>query len=509
TALAYKYEHELHCNEVMLLPYYIAAMNIEHEYMTLTGEYTPFDGICLMDTFQLAEPADQPQLAFMTAENATRVDRQKQAPIFVILGNPPYNVGQVNENDNNKNRKYPAMDKRIRETYAKDSKASNKNALSDVYVKAIQWASDRIADEGIVTFITNNSFLEDFAFDGMRKHLMQDFNRIYVLDLKGNVRKDSMREGIPIGEEHTVFGLAAMVGIAVSFFIKNKKYEDHKIYYSTVDWKAKRREKFALIEKAGTSNNLEWIEIIPDQKCNWLTEGMSAEFETFLPIGTKEAKSSKKKETQTIFKLFSNGISTNRDAWAYNFNSKNLQDNISRLIETYNHEVYRWNTRIEKDISLDSFVLNDDTKIKWSSRLKECLLRGQKAKFSVEKIRNAVYRPFCFQYLFFDSILTHRRSQFPYIFPTPGTENENQVICIGGYGRKPFSLIMTNKITDLNLYVDPQQSFPFYVYDENGSNRRENITDWALEQFRTHYHDDTITKWDIFHYVYAILHHPQ
>jgi predicted helicase len=202
TALPYKYQHELHCNEVMLLPYYIAAMNIEHEYLSLTGDYQPFTGLCFVDTFELAE---EKQLGLFTAENIARVERQKKAPIFVILGNPPYNVGQVNENDNNKNRKYSKMDKRVRETYAQDSKATNKNALSDVYVKAIRWASDRIGDEGIVAFITNSGFVDGLAFDGMRKHLAHDFNRIYVLDLKGNVRKDSMREGTPIGEEHTVF----------------------------------------------------------------------------------------------------------------------------------------------------------------------------------------------------------------------------------------------------------------------------------------------------------------
>ncbi len=192
--LPHKYKHELFCNEVMLLPYYIASMNIEHEYYELTGQYEPFDGISLVDTFELAEGRQMPLFA---PENTQRVQRQKNSPIFVIIGNPPYNAHQVNENDNSKNRIYRVLDERVRETYAKDSKATNKNALSDVYVKAIRWATDRIGDEGIISFIANNSFVDSLAFDGMRQHLREDFNRVYVLDLKGNVRKDSMRDGIP------------------------------------------------------------------------------------------------------------------------------------------------------------------------------------------------------------------------------------------------------------------------------------------------------------------------
>ena len=276
TALEEKYRHELHCNEVMLLPYYIASLNIEQEFYQRTGTYLPFEGIALADTFELLE---QQQRELFTQENTERVERQKAADMFVVIGNPPYNMTQVNDSDNNRNRKYPEMDKRIEQTYVKDSKATLKNALYDPYVKAIRWASERIGKEGIVAFVTNNGFLDGIAFDGMRKHLYQDFNRIYILDLKGNVRKDSMREGIPIGEKHTVFGLAAMVGITVTFFVKSRHYHDHKIYYySGTDWKATRQEKFNLVESAISINGIEWKEIIPDKKHTWLTEGLHAEF---------------------------------------------------------------------------------------------------------------------------------------------------------------------------------------------------------------------------------------
>ncbi len=220
-----------------------------------------------------------------------------------------------------------------------------------------------------MAFITNSGFVDGFAFDGMRKHLAQDFNRLYILDLQGNVRKDSMREGIPIGEQHTVFGLAAMVGIAISFLVKNKQYDDHKIYYSTVDWKAKRKEKFALIEQTGTSSKLEWQEISPDKKYTWLTEGMSEDFDTFIPMGTKEAKSSKAEEIETIFKLYSNGVKTNRDTWTYNFDQTILVQNIQRMLDTYNEQLTKW-SRLSPKPNINDFVLNDDTKISWSEGLK-------------------------------------------------------------------------------------------------------------------------------------------
>jgi predicted helicase len=213
TSLAQKYHHELHCNEVMLLPYYIASMNIEHEYFVATGKYESFEGICLVDTFELAEAQ---QISFFSTENTARVERQKRAPIRVVIGNPPYNANQQNENDNNKNRKYQVMDKRVAETYARDSRATNKNALSDPYVKAIRWASDRIGDEGIVAFVSNNSLIESLAFDGLRQHLERDFDDIYVLDLGGNVRKNPKLSGTT----HNVFGI--QVGVSINIFVRKR-----------------------------------------------------------------------------------------------------------------------------------------------------------------------------------------------------------------------------------------------------------------------------------------------
>ena len=343
----------------------------------------------------------------------------------------------------------------------------------------------------------------------MRKHLHQDFNRVYILDLKGNVRKDSMREGIPIGEKHTVFGLAAMVGIAVTFFIKSYQYQDHKIYYSEVDWKATREGKFNLIENAGAINGIKWKELTPDKNHTWLTEGLRAEFETFIPIGTKGAKAARGEAVDVIFKHYSRGVETCRDAWAYNFNQNALTKNMIETIDTYNEQVFKWEHRGDRDANVDDFVVYDDKKISWSSGLKQKLKGRQLAEFTDIKIRQSLYRPFTKSNLYFDRVMNHRVGMFPFFFPMPETETENRVICVSGVGSsKPFHTLMTSLIPSLDI-LEKTQCFPFYTYDEDGRNRRENITDWALAQFRAHYRNDSIGKWDIFHYVYGLLHHPK
>lgn len=211
-----------------------------------------------------------------------------------------------------------------------------------------------------------------------------------------------------------------------------------------------------------------------------------------------------------IFRKYSIGVNTNRDVWVCNYQKNNLMEKVKLFVNTYNEQVYKWNEQKRKNDEVDSFVLYDDEKIKWSSRLKECLISGTKAAVEESKIRNSLYRPFTFQYLYFDQILIHRRGQFPLMFPNPATEEENQVICLAGIGdRKGFGCLVTRFIASLDLAFEKAQCFPFYTYDEDGTNRRENITDWGLEQFRTQYQDSVIAKWDIFHYVYAVLHHQQ
>jgi len=499
TALEHKYRHELHCNEVMLLPYYIASMNIEHEYFDIMGSYEPFEGICFVDTFELAE-GHQSSFSFMTPENTQRVERQKKSPITVIIGNPPYNTAQVNENDNNKNRKYKVMDKRVSETYAKDSKATLLNKLSDPYVKAIRWASDRIGNEGIVAFVTNNSFIDQIAFDGMRKHLEQDFDEIYVLDLGGNVRKNPKLSGTT----HNVFGI--QVGVSVNLFIrKQDRSNASKIHYASVDEFWRKEQKFRHLEEVKQKSHIDWQRQLPDQKNNWLVEGMVNDFDSFLPIGVKGKKGNI--AACVIFDSFSPGVNTARDYVVYDFHKELLNTRVDQFCDSYNVEVLRFRQKgSPKDI--DNFLNYEH--IKWSRNLKRDLRNQKLLEYSEARIRAGIYRPFTKRYLYFDDIIIDELGKNPKFFPNTEAERENRAICVPSIGgRTPYWCYCVNLIPNLSLNaVDINQGFAFYTYDEDGSNRKENITDWALEEFRSHYKDRSIQKWDVFHYVYGVLHHP-
>ena len=507
-ALDKKYKGELHCNEVMLLPYYIASMNIEHAYYEKMGRYEPFKHICFVDTFDTFGLMDAPNqtgnFAFLTAENTLRVEEQKKTPMFVVIGNPPYNASQANENDNNKNRPHEAVDNRVRATYAAASIAQLKNKLYDPYVKSLRWASDKIGPEGIIAFITNNSFLDAEMFDGMRQCLTEEFDTLYLLNLGGNVRK-----GQP--GDSNVFGI--QVGVSINFLVKTRQPREGRarILYTDEAVALPKERTFQFLADCAHVGNVTWRELQPNARQMWLTEGLRDDFETFLPMGTKAAKAAKGEAEGTIFKTYSLGIVTSRDAWVYHFKEAALQENMTRMTEFYNAEVGRWEGRTDRQLSVNDFVNTDRRKIKWTDRLKAELKKGKQVTFSPEKIRASLYRPFTKSHLYFDRLMNQRVYVMPSIFPTPETEQENRVICVPSTGaRTDFWCFLSNVIPNLTLTgTDGNQCFPFYTYDEDGSNRRENITDWALSQFRAHYADETITKWDIFHYNYALLHHPE
>ncbi|MDM8560516.1 type ISP restriction/modification enzyme, partial [Candidatus Parabeggiatoa sp. HSG14] len=402
---------------------------------------------------------------------------------------------QANENDNNKNQSYPTIDGWVRDTYAKDSKATLKNALSDPYVKAIKWASERIENEGIVAFVTNNGFLDNIAFDGMRKHLAKDFSLIYVLDLGGNIRKNP-------GKTSNVFDIK--VGVSINLFVKSRM-QDKAIYYAKIEDTLNKEEKLSALQ-----NTIDWQQIVPNENYVWFTEGLHEEFDDFIPLGTKEAKAQKGITEDVVFEIYSSGVKTNRDVWAYNFNQQALEENMQATIAFYNQQVELWINKTDKDVKADDFVVYDDKEIKWSGDLKVHLQAGRIAEFFDEKIRQSLYRPFTHSYLFFDRTMNNRVYVFPSIFPTPETEVENRVICVSSVGsRIPFMALISGYIPNLSLVVEPTQCFPFYTYNEDGTNRTENITDWALNHWQQHYQDQTITKWDIFYYTYGLLHHPQ
>lgn len=423
--------------------------------------------------------------------------RQQETAIIVIIGNPPYNVGQINENDNNKNREYPAVSQRVRETYSRDSDASNRNALSDIYVKFFRWATDRLGDrDGVICFVSNNSFLHGFAFDGFRKHIAQDFTHIYHLDMGGNMRK---------GGRGSVFGIRVGVGITILVRKREDVTSPGRICTYVVDDTLSGDAKLTILKKLQNYTHLEWETLQPDERHTWLTKGLHAEFDRFIPMGTKKAKAAKSTAISVLFQNYGCGISTGRDAWAYNYQREVLIMNIRRFITTYNSEVDRWK-RAEKNIHVDDFVRYDDTQMKWSEGLKNRFIRELHATFQEKNVRRSLYRPFCRQYLYFDRALIERVYQFPAILPTPETEAENVLIWLKVGSDWPMFALATNIIPDL-LPQGGSQCFPFYTYDENDAHRQENITDWALSQFRA-ICGDHVTKWDIFYYVYAVLHHP-
>ncbi|HEV7676277.1 MAG TPA: type ISP restriction/modification enzyme [Candidatus Angelobacter sp.] len=502
TRLQYKYENELHCNEVMLLPYYIASMNIEHAYLDATGEYKPFEGICLVDTFELAEASQMPMF---TAKNTERVEKQKQAPIFVIIGNPPYRASQKQEDENNRNRSYPALDNRIAETYGEGSEASTVNKSRDPFVRAFRWATDRIGPDGLVCLVTNSSYLDQFASDGIRKSLASEYSTIYLLDLGANIRKNPKISGT----SHNVFGIK--LGVCIALFVRKKSANNRsaEIFYATINDYWRKEERLKFLEQHATNSAIQWQMLRPDDQGNWLTASLKPEYTNFISIANQETKSGK--ETTAIFKDFSLGANTNRDLWVYDFDQHQLTKRIKKLAATYNAEVHRYVAN-GKPANIDDFVINDPKLIQWSSRLKETLSAGKFANTNANDLRFAIYRPYTKMFLQFDSILIHRRGRLPEFLPKSSSENENIMICATGVGaERPFATSATRIIPDLNFYGPGTvpQWVPFYTYAEDGTNRRENITDWGLGEFRETYGEYQITKWDIFHYTYAVLHHPE
>lgn len=528
-----KYKEELHANEIVLLAYYIAAINIEETYHGLQGgAYQPFEGIVLADTFQMSEEVKQQGFGeAMFPENNKRVSRQKQKDIRVIMGNPPYSALQESANDNNANLKYPNLDARIRETYAARSTATNKNSLYDSYKRAICWASDRIEDQGVIGFVTNGSFIDGNADDGLRKCLMEEFSTIYCFNLRGNQRTSgelSRKEG------GKIFGSGSRTPVAITLLIKDPRHEGPcKLFYHDIGDYLSREEKLHIIQDFGSIKRLPWKQITPNAEGDWINQ-RNPEFDTFMRLGAKEDKSA-----NTVFETYSSGLKSNRDAWVYNFSKKAVHANMNRMIDFYNQEVERYRKMCEgkaKDRSPDvnGFVNSDSKKISWTVNLKTELVQKRQHKFDKSCIVQSLYRPFSKQWMYFNRRLNERVYQIPRLFPTPC--HKNIVISVTGVGAsKPFSAVMTNAIPNLHLH-DTGQCFPLYWYekagdtakervnndcfepdesipdesvDEHGYIRREAITDWALGEFRKHYQDETIDKEAIFYYVYGVLHSPQ
>ena len=514
SALPHKYAKELHCNEIMLLPYYVASMNIEHTYLERIGHYESFEGICLVDTFQTAEK-QQAELGIFNEKNSERVNKQRDAEIRVVIANPPYNAGQADENDNNKNRKYPQVDSRVSAFYGEGSKATLRRKLSDPYVKAIRYATDRIGESGIVCFVNNNSFITEKTFDGMRKALGKEFDLIYVLDLGGNVRKNPKLSGTT----HNVFGI--QVGVSINLFIRLKKSKGAerkaKIYYHAVgsDWR--KEEKNSFLETKVDVDGVKWKKLEPDDKSNWITNESDEEFDSFLPIGSKDAKAGM--SVPTIFRTYSLGVSTNRDNVVYDFDAKRLAKRVEQFADDYNAELNRWKTKAKppdfekfpKEFLkyLDDFVSYE--KVKWSRNLKRWFRQEDELKFKPTDVRDSAYRPFTSLKLHYARMFVDEVGTTEHLVPTKKAEKENKILCLNVTVERPFCSLMTNAIPNL-VYAGgfgcATYAFSLFTYSEDGKHKQDNVTLKARTLFQIFYDDETITQADIFHYVYAVLHHP-
>ena len=536
--LPYKYQNEIHANEIVLLAYYIAAINIEAVYHDLVGgEYQPFNGICLTDTFQLHEKPDL--VDKILVDNSARRVKQKALDIRVIIGNPPYSAGQESANDNNANVAYPVLDGRIRETYAAHSTATNKNALYDSYIRAIRWASDRVGDSGVMGFVTNAGFVEANTADGLRKCLAEEFSSLYVFHLRGNARTSGE---VRRKEKDNVFGQGTRTPIAITLFVKNPAAREHgKIYLHDIGDYLTQAEKLAKISGFGSINGIAaaqgWQRITPDAHHDWIGQRDDS-FSEFISLGDK-----KDKNGETVFENYSSGVKTNRDAWCYNFSKKVLATNMRGMVEFYNAEAKRYKASYNggKNPEIDDFINADSTKISWNRGLKSDLEKFKKHTYENSSLVTGLYRPFTKSPVYFSKYMNDMVYQMPRIFPNSSVEN--RVICVTGLGTpKAFSALMSDVVPDIQIIANGQ-CFPLKLYelatgtDNTASSglkpqgdlfsqqatslttdlfeqaatqprytAKDGISDAGLAHFQAAYPTETLSKEDLFYYIYGLLH---
>ena len=504
-----KYTKELHANELVLLAYYIASVNIEnvyHDQCQNKETYHPFEGICLTDTFQLSESSKQEQLyAKELAQNSERVIAQQKAPIQIIIGNPPYSKCQKSANDNAQNQKYPHLDSRIASTYAFASSSTNKNALYDSYIKAFRWASDRLDPQngGIIAFVSNGAWIDNNACSGLRKCLEDEFSTLYVFNLRGNCRTSgTLRKE----EGGNVFGLGSRTPIALTLLVKKPSTEQQKakIYYYEIGSFLTKEQKLAELKRLGSVLNeqLQLASITPSKDHDWINKKDDL-FQTFIPLGDK-----KNEEVKTIFvPFYSLGCATARDVWCYNFSSNELAKNMESMIKYYNESVQQ---------TKNTYFEYDSTRISWSHGLKEKASKNISIRYDPKCITYSIYRPFCKEFFFYYKPVIQRTYQISKIFSNP--QLKNLVICTPSIGANSFSVLIANEIPDLHVLESGTQCFPLYYYEVNQTQaglyetqkdseyiRHEGISDFALETAQVLY-GKKVSKEDIFYYIYGLLH---
>lgn len=514
--LEYKYKNEIHANEILLLAYYIAAINIEATYHSIMkGDYVPFEGICLTDTFAMYENEDL--IARLMPDNSERRKRQKELDIRVIIGNPPYSIGQKNENDNAANLSYPSLDRKIRNSYAERSSATLKNSLYDSYIRAIKWASERIGESGVMAFVSNAGWLDGKATDGLRACLAEEYTSIYVFHLRGNQRTSgelSRKEG------GKIFGHGSRSPIAIVLFVKNPKSKvaGNILYHDIGDYldreqKLKQIKDFASI--AGIKSANKWTFITPNDQNDWINQ-RDESFKNHPVLGAKG-----KVQSESIFSNYSLGLMTTRDAWCFNSSRSSLRENIQRMLKTYSSELQRLeNTEGLTIKNAGTHVSNDGTLIKWSNNLKGSLVSKKEITFEEKSIRKAVYRPFFKQWAYFNKSLNERTAQLNKIFPKHDTKN--RIICSTGTGEDQiFSVLMCDCITEYKTHYNGQ-NYPLKLFEIDDLDQtndmfanstigesKSGISSFGLTYFTKKYRDQKISKEELFYYIYGLLHSPE
>jgi predicted helicase len=512
-----KFRGELHANEIVLLAYYIAAINIEEAYHgRVKKDYEPFEGIVLTDTFQLSEGKgvfEDPNFQ----DNSERATKQNKRDIRVIIGNPPYSAGQRSQNDNNQNLNYPILDQRIANTYAEKSTSTNINSLYDSYIRAVRWASDRVKDKGIICFVSNAGFIDGNAMSGLRKCLTDEFAAIYCFNLRGNARTSGEQRRM---EKGNVFGEGTRTPVAITLLVKNNEHKGKcQLYYHDIGDYLNREEKLKVITDFASIKSIPWAKLTPNKSHDWINQRDEA-FAHFMPVGDKEDRGLLNSES--MFVDYCRGMETARDAWSYNFSQKRLTNNMSAMATFYNSQVDTYMASLKKtpQIALEESIDNDPKKISWTRNLKHSLSNGTKGSFDPKKVTVAIYRPFTKHHLYFDRHFLSVPGRHGEYFSKQ--DSENRAICITGIGStKEFSALITKIIPDLEI-VSKSQCFPLYTYqsaekkpveldlgDAAKDGRRINVSDFALQEYCAAYSGAKIGKEDIFYYVYGILHSPE
>lgn len=502
--LKHKYLEELHANEVAILPYYVANLNIEATYLAITEEFAEFANLCFVDTLDNVDALGIHSghqfdlLGTLSDENIERIKRQNRRKISVIIGNPPYNANQQNENDNNKNRRYDHVDQRIKDTYVAASTAQ-KTKLYDMYSRFYRWATDRLGDEGIVSFITNRSFIDSRTFDGFRKLVAADFSEIRIVDLGGDIRMNPKLSGT----KHNVFGI--QTGVAICFLVKGGNKNRHMIYYTRRPEEEMAEEKLSWLNSVNVST-METTLIKPNVRFDWINQSDETEWTQLMPIADQSTKVTKSRgQDRSIFKLFSLGVVTSRDDWAWNKSKEELSRRIQFTIDVYN----RYLGEAKKaGKAYDFEAVYERGEIKWTRLLRGALQSGRTLSYDERKIRPGIYRPFEKKWIYYDAMLNEVQYLTHRLFD--GLMANPSITTMGDSTGKPFFSLAIDQVPDFN-FVSPgsggTMTFARYRYGSSGE-KIDNITDWALNKFIVKYGRKGVTKDAIFDYVYAVLHDP-